>query len=281
MRKQYLQILGLSEDATDTEIKKAYRRKAFLYHPDLNQSPNAKEQFVKIDKAYQSLVNENVEPEVIYTAPPVDEERRRNSAMYRQMANEYKKKQAEQYQKDIVRRTKRFRDNLFVDICMTVFALVIFVYGFLVILDQTLETSEETLMAYGYGVASDGFYFVRLDESGDLTVNASWEVVARIEAHGRGASIIDVELTPIFKLPKKILLVNDQEVGSKEVAFNLFFNWGFPIMMLIPGFWLFYRKPKFPMIVLGNCILFVYPFIIGIHMYMLFTERADLISKAL
>ena len=105
---------------------------------------------------------------------------------------------------------------------MTIFAMAIFVYGFLVILDQTLATSEETLMTYGYGVASDGFYFVRLDETGDLTVNASWEVVARIEAHGRGNSIIDVELTPIFKLPKKILLVNNQEVGSKEVAFNLF-----------------------------------------------------------
>ena len=144
MRKQYLKILGLPEDATDAEIKKAYRNKAFLYHPDLNDSPDAKDQFVRIDKAYQFLMNEDAEPEIIYTPAKDDDERRKNSAMYRQMAKDYKKKQAEKYRKDIIRRMKKFRGNLIFDVGLTIFSILIFTYGLLVIIDQTLSTHQET-----------------------------------------------------------------------------------------------------------------------------------------
>ena len=281
MRKQYLKILGLSEDATDAEIKKAYRNKAFLYHPDLNDSPDAKDQFVRIDKAYQFLMNEDAEPEIIYTPAKDDDERRKNSAKYRQMAKDYKKKQAEKYRKDIIRRMKKFRGNLIFDVGLTIFSILIFTYGLLVIIDQTLSTHQETFKVYGHGQASDGYYYIILNDTGNLTVNASWEVIARVDAHGRPQSIADINLTPIFKLPRSIHLVNGYEVQDKKVPFNLLYNWGFPMIMLIPVFWLFYRKPVFPMIVLGNCLLFVYPIIIGVHLYLMFSDRTQIILQML
>jgi len=52
----YYKILGLPDDATLDEIKKAYRKKARLYHPDINPSPDAKDMFICITEAYEFLI---------------------------------------------------------------------------------------------------------------------------------------------------------------------------------------------------------------------------------
>lgn len=50
------EILGVSRDASDAEIKKAYKRLARKYHPDVNPGdPSAEEQFRKINTAYEIL----------------------------------------------------------------------------------------------------------------------------------------------------------------------------------------------------------------------------------
>ncbi|PIM98382.1 Molecular chaperone (DnaJ superfamily) [Handroanthus impetiginosus] len=51
-------ILGLEPGASDSEIKKAYRRLSILYHPDKNPNPEAHKYFVDyISKAYQALTD--------------------------------------------------------------------------------------------------------------------------------------------------------------------------------------------------------------------------------
>ena len=55
----YYSILGISKNATQEEIKKAYRNLAFKYHPDRNpDDKQAEEKFKKISEAYDTLGDE-------------------------------------------------------------------------------------------------------------------------------------------------------------------------------------------------------------------------------
>jgi hypothetical protein len=55
--RDYYEILGLQPDSTIDEIKKAYRKKARLYHPDINPSTDAKDHFISITEAYEFLIS--------------------------------------------------------------------------------------------------------------------------------------------------------------------------------------------------------------------------------
>ena len=52
----YYQILDLVPGATKEEIKKAYRRKVMEYHPDRNDSAEARQLFLRVKEAYEVLM---------------------------------------------------------------------------------------------------------------------------------------------------------------------------------------------------------------------------------
>lgn len=57
-KRDYYEVLGISKDATEAEIKKAFRQKAMEYHPDRNpDNPEAAEKFKEATEAYDILSN--------------------------------------------------------------------------------------------------------------------------------------------------------------------------------------------------------------------------------
>ncbi len=54
-QKDFYQILGVSKNASGDEIKKAYRKLAFTYHPDKNKTKEAETKFKEISQAYEIL----------------------------------------------------------------------------------------------------------------------------------------------------------------------------------------------------------------------------------
>ncbi len=57
--ESYYDVLGLPRNATETDIKKAYRNLAKKYHPDVCKEPGAEEKFKSINEAYDVLSDES------------------------------------------------------------------------------------------------------------------------------------------------------------------------------------------------------------------------------
>ena len=58
MKRDYYEVLGVSKQASPDEIKRAYRKKAKQYHPDINKEPGAEEKFKEVQEAYSVLSDE-------------------------------------------------------------------------------------------------------------------------------------------------------------------------------------------------------------------------------
>ncbi len=62
-RREACYFLGVSENASEEQIKRAYRYKAKLYHPDANPSDDTKEYYIKAQKSYEYLLSHPYVPQ--------------------------------------------------------------------------------------------------------------------------------------------------------------------------------------------------------------------------
>lgn len=56
--EDYYEILGIGRDADNRQIRKAFKKLALQHHPDKSKEKDAQEKFLKINKAYETLKDE-------------------------------------------------------------------------------------------------------------------------------------------------------------------------------------------------------------------------------
>ena len=111
MIEQYYKILGLEPGAEEKEAKKAFRKLALKYHPDVNNSPNASEEFHMLCEAYEIVIGDIHQKTLVdVTREHFEEE---NVSIYAEIIREAREKAQERarmkYEK--IKAEKEFFEN--------------------------------------------------------------------------------------------------------------------------------------------------------------------------
>ena len=56
-KRDYYEILEIGRDASEEDVRKAFRQKALEFHPDRNKDPDAGAKFKEVNEAYQVLTD--------------------------------------------------------------------------------------------------------------------------------------------------------------------------------------------------------------------------------
>ena len=131
----YYEILGLPINSSIEVIKKAYRKKARLYHPDLNHSPDAKDKFIAITEAYDFLLanQEKIKTDNKEYQQAMDDWRKYRQDRSRKRATAYARTSFITFKNsDFYKTTRIFNGTtIILSFIISVVVLVYTVYGFL------------------------------------------------------------------------------------------------------------------------------------------------------
>ena len=202
------QTLGISESATMAEIKKAYRLKAKAYHPDVNDSPDAAEQFRRISEAYQRIIDFR-EGRYSYQQPTIDYEailREKAREQARMRYKEWKKKlEDEELNKSI----HEIYWNKNVSYLLLLITLIL-------LTDQLIGTTIRVEKIVKTTITSDDQLYYTIE-----TDHRKIDIMSDREIDGLEAnSLIMVGETPIFHSMKEIRTIQNKVIIPDNIVGN-------------------------------------------------------------
>ena len=131
----YYELLGLPADSSVEEIKKAYRKKARLYHPDINPSPNAKDLFIRITEAYDFLIanHEKIKTDEEAYNQAMEDWRKYRQNRSRKRATVYTRTSYSTFKKTRFYKTTRIFDRTTIvsGFAISIMVLIYTVYGYI------------------------------------------------------------------------------------------------------------------------------------------------------
>lgn len=122
--------MGIPEGAGKEEARKAYRTLARKYHPDVNPSPEAHKEFIRIQRAYDAIINGKTRRTTgrsprptghSYNPPKTTEDlRRQRAAKYQEM----RRRKAREQEAEFLRKVENFRNSLYFYPALTAYLLL-------------------------------------------------------------------------------------------------------------------------------------------------------------
>jgi len=145
---EYYNILGLPLNSSIEEIKKAYRKKARLYHPDINQSPDAKDKFIKVTEAYDFLMTNHVKGDLS------DQEFFRIMEDWRKYRQDRSQQRAQYYARksfNSFKNTKYYKSTRILNtssaiftLAMSITVLIFTIFGYILRIRNPIPGTEKT-----------------------------------------------------------------------------------------------------------------------------------------
>ena len=269
MRKYY-QILGLTENASIEEIKRSYRKLAFHYHPDRNDSPGSQEKFLLIQEAYEVLTGKKK-----IAQPKVGDYTKRRTRPDESWEDKVKKARAKyeenkQYQEKVIanyfkklRSGWRWQLNKVVCVLGLVLALSMFFDLFL-----PNHRSVENVDRYSKEIYSSvGSAQISLIETSKP--EKLWVQTQNYGLYRNNREVIVVR-SWIFHAPIKIVSIQKYMQYQIPIHFTFFWAWMFVIpLFCLPLFVWLYKKNDPLFVITYHASVFIIS--LGVF-YFFFTE---------
>lgn len=241
------EVLGVKPGTSMEEVKRAFRKKALRYHPDVNNDASAPEQFMLIKKAYEVLVT----AERTFAGAPEkqanaeSEEARRHRERFERFKKAREK--ARRYESIMVEREakkfKRFRKSIFYPWTMAMSAISALML-FLIVVDAVLPgkvyegyVEGRSVEYWGLGTEQIKGYGIHLE--GD-TVSLGLEPGSRVST----GSYVSLVQSPIFHEVANIYVVDNDfreiTIDGATKPPRLFFF----IFLAVPVLVFFVDKPS-------------------------------------
>lgn len=146
---KYYRILNIPVGSTKKEVKRAFRRKAMLTHPDRNPNPNAKAQFLEVNTAYEILTGQRALPNRKPAHPGANRPSKTNTqSTYSKTATDRetrreKMKEARRKKEEAYRNSPQFKKDLAIGIILDqigyiLAALLLFTIPFILYANPTV-----------------------------------------------------------------------------------------------------------------------------------------------
>ncbi len=259
MREYHLSILGLDINASDEDIKSAYRDLSKKFHPDVNNAPDASEQFILIKKSYEYLMDT---PEVVYQEIYYDDglsEKERWRQEIREKARNREIENQRHQLELITKLTHYFRP----------FALGILLFNLLLAIDYYLpyRNHEQEILAIRsiyeatYSHSSTRSHMYDEIDFEEFSMRFERGEVALIDDYDRAV----VAATMIFSKPMYAYITYKDKTERYKQVYNIYYIFGYiiPVMILLGFLFFYFQSPmyKLNVSVMQFCLLMVQLFI--------------------
>jgi hypothetical protein len=132
---EYYKLLDLPSGSSVEDIKKAYRKKARLYHPDINHAPDAKDLFIGMTEAYEFLLayHEKLESDEQAFRQAMEDWRKYRQSRSRKRATIYARGPYSTFKKSTIYRSTRIFDSttIIFSFGISVMVMIYTVYGYI------------------------------------------------------------------------------------------------------------------------------------------------------